>query len=264
MSPTSIEALSVELNPDITALGEEIRRAREFRRMTLHTLAAAADVGLQTLVRLEAGHAGVSVLILQKVLRVLGIESRLLLAGAGDSETAYRPCHVQGERTQQALLDAAGAACKVLDGFLQERADGAAAHPGIGPEFRQQLKAHLQAMLCGVPGDPKPGVLPALVYSERSLGGPLRSANEQACVGWVLCGRVYEWQRASLSEEAPVWLGDKVVAVSDPQVSPFDSRDEALLAFAAWVNEHGHPPMPLDLVPVYDGVNGGLTYAVPR
>ena len=251
MSTSAITALERTLTRESAQLGAEIRRTRDFRQMTLHTLAEAAGIGLQTLVRIEDGHPGVSVLILQKVLRVLGLEYRFHPALLVEGSAAYHPYHVSNPALQQALEDASRAACKVLDAFFEVK------NPeknGISSNFQGQLKEHLEAMVCGEPAALTATRLTQLVYSDRSIGGPLQ-CDDDRCRGWV---------HRSREEHGKVWTGSALQPLRSEHVAPYASREAAMKAFQKWVSEQGHPPCPVDIVPVFEDDQGELSFSRPH
>lgn len=59
----------------LEALGTRVKVERERQGLTMVRLAAQADVGVQTLVRIEAGNPGMGALNLMKVLDALGLDS---------------------------------------------------------------------------------------------------------------------------------------------------------------------------------------------
>ncbi|MDI1271300.1 MAG: helix-turn-helix domain-containing protein [Polaromonas sp.] len=76
------------------ALGSRISQARRVREMTQTDLARAADLGLSTVVDLEAGKPGVSLGSLAKVMETLGL--------LGQLDQVFDP-HKDPQFTEQAI-----------------------------------------------------------------------------------------------------------------------------------------------------------------
>jgi transcriptional regulator with XRE-family HTH domain len=68
----------------LSELGENIRLARLRRKLSSVQVAQRAGIGRSTLVKIEQGHAGVSIGNIVNVLRVLGLEQDLLLLAKDD------------------------------------------------------------------------------------------------------------------------------------------------------------------------------------
>ena len=65
-------------------LGEQIKLARLRRKFSAAQVAERANMGRSTLIKLEKGHPGVSLGHVVNVLRVLGLESDVLLLAKDD------------------------------------------------------------------------------------------------------------------------------------------------------------------------------------
>lgn len=227
-----------ELTEQMKELGGRIKQAREFRRLTLATLARQADIGMMTLVRIEDGNPAVGMLNLHKVLRVLGLPQSLVPPNMPAADDLPRqPRHLASKETDQAIEDAVRAACALLDSWLQVK------HPerdGISSNFQGQLREHVAAMLCGKPGSTQSVQLKRLVYSDDFVGGPM-FCDDEACQGWALRVR----------GEPTVLQGSKTLELRQSGFDPYSTRADALKALRKYVEKVGHPPGPVDAVPVF-------------
>lgn len=227
-----------ELVSQMEELGRQVKNAREFRRLSREMVARQADIGVMTLVRIEAGNPAVSVLNLHKVLRVLGLPQSLAPTNLPTADDLPRQAkHLASNDTDEALEQAVSAACSVLDEWL------AVKHPerdGISSNFQGQLREHLAAMLCGRPGAVRPVRLKRIVYSDDFLGGPLY-VEDPACQGWAL----------RIRGESTVIQDNHVIELKSTGFDPYTSRAFALAALRSFVETEGHPPGPVDAVPVY-------------
>ena len=232
-------AIEQDLIDQLGELGQLVRNTREFRKLTQPQVAKLAGVGLQTLLRIEDGHAGIGAVNLGKVLRVLDMEESLVPGTMpSEADAALHEHHLDHADVEQAIEDAVRAACESLDAFFDVR------HPevdGIGSNFQGLLKEHVAAMLCGAHGAKQryATFLPRLVYSDAFVGGPRYTETKNH--GWVL--RVRGTQRV-LNE-------GNVVPISHSSLDPFSSREYALEGFRKFIEGAGHPPGPVDAVPVY-------------
>lgn len=240
MNSTKTErGLDEQLVEQLNQVGERIRATRERRGLTQTKVSDLAGVGLQTYLRIEDGHAGVGARNLGKVLRVLGLEGWAIPALPDAPETALHALHVESEAVDRAIENAVKAACESLDDFL------GVSYPerdGITSNFQGLLKSHVSAMLCGRHGAKQRYAthLPGLVYSDDSVGGPEFNRDVRND-GWVL--RVRGTQKV---------LNDyRVVPLSQADLDPWASREYALEGFRKFIEKCGHPPGPVDAVPVF-------------
>ncbi len=237
------ELLATELNAEMALLGRRIKQGREFRSLTLHDLARQAEVGVQTLVRIEAGNTNVGALNLQRVMRVLGMSPTLVAAPL----TAQTPMHARSIQTREAtkaLKDAARAACTTLDTWLQT----AGASRLSGSTFEQLLQEHLVALLAGQPG--AVGLtegLPPQLYTPRAVGGPLTLEESETpqCLGWVL----------KVRGDDVILQGGRAMplVLTRESIVPYQSREAAVEACLRFVDKTGHPPGAVDALPVFPG-----------
>ena len=236
-------AIEQDLIGQLVELGHQVRSTREFRKLTQPQVAMSAGIGLQTYLRIEAGHAGIGAVNLGKVMRILDMEESLVPgAMPPDADAALHERHLDSADADQAIEDAVKAACESLDAFFDAK------HPevdGIGSNFQGLLKAHVAAMLCGAHSAKQryATFLPRLLYSDEFVGGPRWEATRNH--GWVL--RVRGTNRV---------LNDlHVVPITHSSMDPFSSREYALEGFRKFVEKAGHPPGPVDAVPVYLGAD---------
>jgi transcriptional regulator with XRE-family HTH domain len=222
----------------LKVLGRRIREMREFRRLSLQALAQQADIGVQTLIRIEDGSPGAGALNVSKVLHVLGMPSTLVpIEGSVPLTLPCHAMHVDSPDVDDALEAATSSACKTLDVLLGVKRPEV---DGISSNFQGQLKAHLAAMLCGKPGATHSGNLKRLVYSDDFVGGP-RYAPPAEVAGWAL----------RLRGEPRVLQDFRWLRLGDLEFDPFVDRAAALESFRAYVETAGHPPGPVDAVPVF-------------
>lgn len=97
--------LPASSSPLLTKLGERIRLARLRRGLSMMQTAERADISRETLKRLEYGDAGISLGVLQRVLRVLGLDQDLEVLAADD---------VLGRKLQDLALPTRKRASKVV------------------------------------------------------------------------------------------------------------------------------------------------------
>lgn len=133
---------------ELRAQARLVRRLRERRGLTLHALADKARVGLQTVVRLEAGSQGLSLLNWHKVLHALGADMHPVLCQALEAlateECSLEPDPSCDPRVKRSLAHASTAACTHLDALLRQLDPQA---EGVGLAFEQALCEWLEAML---------------------------------------------------------------------------------------------------------------------
>ncbi|GBG14576.1 amino-acid acetyltransferase [Novimethylophilus kurashikiensis] len=156
---------------DTIERGILIQATRKAQKKTMYQLAKEAGIGIQTLVRLEAGNLGIGQGIVDSVLGVLGLslepaDKRKLYPGS-----ALHPLHVESNQVEQVVKDAVMAACAELDKLFP------GAKPevdGINSSFAGVLEANIKAMLCGHPVDVRRNrtPLPKLVWSDYDFGTP--------------------------------------------------------------------------------------------
>ncbi len=224
-------------------LGRRVRHARQLRNFTLESLAEAADVGMQTLVRIEEGNPGVGALNLQKVLAVLNLSLDVPLDFSPPREDGQQPLHTRHARdedVQAAVEAAASAACKVLDQLLGTKTPE---KNGISSNFQGLLAQHLERMLCGSPGlvPSRAPALKRLVYSDAEVGGPRTADESLAVAGWAL----------RLRGQNVVWQDGRLLPLDSEDFDPWSSRHDALEGFRLQLHAKGHPPGVIDAVPVY-------------
>lgn len=227
----------------IKQLGRRVRQARQFRNFTLEALAQAADVGLQTLVRIEEGNPGVGALNLQKVLAVLNLSLDVPLDFALSPQEGALPLHAlhaRDEVVQEAVEAAASAACKELDRLLGTKTPE---KDGISSNFQGLLAQHLERMLCGSAGvaAQRAPALKRLVYSDAEVGGPLVADESLAVAGWAL----------RLRGQNLVWQDGRQLTLDSEAFDPWSTRRDALEGFRQQLHSVGHPPGVIDAVPVY-------------
>lgn len=131
---------------DIERLGETVREARNEEGWSQTELAKKADVGLQTVVRIEAGNGGVSADNLRKVLDALRLLVPLPIIQAYKEKPALHPVHIDSDQVDEVVHSAVSAACNELDALFP------GAKPevdGVSTDFAGLLEAHIRAMLCG-------------------------------------------------------------------------------------------------------------------
>lgn len=68
----------------LVGVGEQIKLARLRRKLSSEQVAERAGIGRSTLIKLEKGHAGVSIGHVLNVLKVLGLEKDFLLLAKDD------------------------------------------------------------------------------------------------------------------------------------------------------------------------------------
>jgi transcriptional regulator with XRE-family HTH domain len=236
-----------QLVEQMQELGRQIKQAREFRRLTLAALSRQADIGMQTLVRIEDGNSAVGMLNLHKVLRVLGLPQSLVPPNMPVAEDLPRHArHLDSEDTDEAIEAAANAACRVLDEWLAVKRPE---RDGISSNFQGQLREHVSAMLCGKPGAMHSMALKRLVYSDDFVGGPMR-CEETDCLGWALRVR----------GEPTVVQDTALLTLSSESFDPYVSREGAVAALRQFVQRCGHPPGPVDAVPVFAAGENGYRF----
>lgn len=232
MSDTFLEA-------ELVRRGRRIRQERERQGWSLRILAMQAEVGLQTLVRIEAGNLGVSVENFLRVERAVGLvaHSSEHSSDEGNSVLARQMLHLDSPKTEDAVERAAQAACEVLDEFL------ATAHPerdGISSNFQGLLREHLKAMLCGASAARQGISLKRVVYSDDWLGGPPAS-RVGTCAGWVL----------RIRGTPLVLQGARTILLDAEDLDPYTSREAAAQGFRAYIESERHPQGMVDAVPVF-------------
>jgi transcriptional regulator with XRE-family HTH domain len=231
------EAYERELVEQMTLLGQRIKQAREFRRLTLHSLARQAGIGLQTLIRIEDGSINVAVLNLHKVLRVLGLPVDWLpQALPAPQVTPRTTLPLEGKTVDAALKDAARAASAQLASAL-----GSAAAKGLNAEFERELRARMAAMLAGQWVSEAGDRPTAVVQADAQVGGPL-SVDEPDCIGWVL----------KLRGVPRVLQGGREVEMGAPtELTPYADRPAALTALRRFTDKSGWPSAPVDALPLF-------------
>lgn len=153
-------------------IGQQVRNARRARDWNQRQLALQASVGMQTVVRIEAGQGGVSLDNLNAVLGALGLELATRLPyGSAAPVTALHPMHVAAERVDEVVRRAVTAACEELDALFP------GAKPevnGISSNFAGLLEEHIKALLCGQHGAEQRHLthLPKLIWQDRDFGQP--------------------------------------------------------------------------------------------
>ncbi|GAB7550104.1 helix-turn-helix domain-containing protein [Cupriavidus sp. CuC1] len=231
-----------DLTGQLAELGARIRKARDFRRLTLYGLANQSGVCVQTLISIEQGNSGVAAPQLHKVLRTLGLPQTLVPQDVppGQREACHSR-HLGSVDTETAINNAAQKACEVLDAWL------VAINPGqaIDSNFQRHLREHIAAMLCGRPGSMRPARIRRRVYSDDFVGGPIAAESED-CRGWALRVR----------GETLILQGQCALDLNDAAFEPYSSREVALRAFREYVEKGGIPPEALDAVPVFWSESG--------
>jgi transcriptional regulator with XRE-family HTH domain len=231
--------------PGVQALGKRIRLARQAQGLSLAALADQAEVGLQTLLRIENGAEGSAIANVEKVMHALGLELEVPF-DAPTSGLPLRELHIDSANVDEALEEATRAALAVLDALI---ATSTPEHDGITSNFQGQLKAHLSAMLCGQSGATQQVALPVLLYSGTCVGGPRRGPDRNA--GWVL----------ALQGTDKVLQDGKLLSLRDEDLDPWSSRAAALEAVRLWVERYGHLPGPVEAVPLAVDADGRYRFA---
>jgi transcriptional regulator with XRE-family HTH domain len=248
MTTTNIEQ---DLAEQLATLGRKIRATREFRKLTQTKVSDMASIGLQTYLRIEDGHAGIGALNLAKVLRVLDMDESMMPAALPDApEMALHARHRDSEPVCEAIEEAVKAACESLDAFFSVKYPE---RDGITSNFQGLLRDHVTAMLCGEHGVRQRYAthLPRLLYSDDSVGGPRWT--EEKNHGWVL--RVRGTQK--------VLHDGRVVPLTHSELDPWASREYALDGFRKSIERYGHPPGPVDAVPVYLSTDDKYNFTPP-
>lgn len=159
-----------ELEQKLKQLGGAVFRARFDKSMTVEAVARASRVSEVTVSRIEAGYGGVGSKNLMAVLQVLDLNPLAGLAGSLPSdELPMHSLHLDHPKVQEAIEDAAKAACERLDELFPGNRPEV---DGISSNFQGLLVAHLSAMLCGRQdaSASHPVMLKGLVYSNALLG----------------------------------------------------------------------------------------------
>lgn len=250
------------LTEECRQAGRNIRNARDRQGWTQQQLATQAGVGLQTVVRLEQGHPGVSTLNVRKVLHALqlvGPSAEELAQAASQGPTfPLHERHLDSTETQEALEAAAKAACEVLDEWLGVEY---VERDGITSNFQGMLKAHLAAMVCGRPHGREQSYLPRLVYSDDWLH---ERPSVGKAFGWVLrfCStqRILEGWTLRADRTQCILDEGRVLSLTDEDVNPFTSAEAACEAFRRHIERHGHPDAAVEVVPVYLSATGELRF----
>lgn len=84
--PRTTPLLPISVRRTVAALGHDIRRARQRRRLTAAIVAARSQISRPTLLRVERGDPSVSLGIYATVLWVLGLSDRLGSIAASESD----------------------------------------------------------------------------------------------------------------------------------------------------------------------------------
>lgn len=237
----SAKDLEAAVTAELKELGGRIKQLRDFRRLTLHTVAERAGVGVQTLVRIEEGSPGVALLNLQKVLTVLGAPATFLAAGVPPAPVPpVLPLYDDSEAVSERVAKAAALACQEL-AKLTRKSSG-----GLDTDLEHLIQRRLMELLTGHPGVPLTNSeLPApLLYSDEQVGGPPAIEGAKPA-GWVVRLRESR-QLLDLSTDSGVATLD---AAASTQV--LASRSAGLQAIRAFLAARGALPGPVDVVPVY-------------
>lgn len=243
--PKNAPELEEKLTSELKELGARVKRLREFRRLTLQVVAEAANIGVQTLVRIEEGSPGVALLNLQKVLTVLNAPATFVdVTTPPSEERPGLPQYVGSEAVQARIKKAAQAAAQELDKL--GRKDGVAV---ADERFMAALERRLSELLCGDAGRPfvAGSVTTKLLYSDSDVGGPMSIEGEQPA-GWVLRMRN---GRQLLARD-----GSVVAAGMLDSGQLHASRTEALAALGELIESKGHTPGPVDAVPAFQDESG--------
>lgn len=228
------EDLDAAVTLQLKEAGARVKRLREFRRLTLNTLAEQANVGVQTLVRIEEGSPGVALLNLQKVLTVLGAPLQVApRAPRGDEPSTQPISHVADPAVVARVEQAAQAAMQQL------RKLGTKRQPFDFPaDYGESLKALISQFLAGQLQSSGQASA-SLLLDDADVGGPL---NALGAVGWTLRLR-----------------HSRQLVNRDGSLASFDELTNAHLhatrqaALTAWRELFiaGKLNMPVDAVPVF-------------
>ena len=219
------------------AMATLVRVSRERQQLSLRALATQADIGLQTLVRIEDGSPGVSLHNIEKVLAALGEPAPDFMSlSRTDEESSLHALHRDSAQVQAGIEEAARAACEVLNALLPTKTPE---RDGVGDTFMAQLMGHLGAMLCGQAAARERRHLKRLVYSDADVGGPTRTP--EGAAGWALV----------LRKSGKALQDGQALSIADDAFSPWASRGDALVDFQAHVERYGHLPDEVNAIPVW-------------
>lgn len=233
---------SRDLYEEARELGQLIKRTREHQGLSQGTLARMAEIGLQTLIRIEDGSVGSGQMNVQSVLRSLRLPYSLIPAAMSlPSTEACHGVHLHDSRVQNALDEAVELASERLQQLMASFGSTLPEANGISSNFDRQLRRHLSAMLCGRPSDlPNyPVHLKKLVYSSTDLGGPCELPAGHTG-GWLL----------RVKGTKHVLQDGHVLSLEDPACQPLPSREALEDAYQAEVQLKGHLVGALEAYPV--------------
>lgn len=237
------EIIRESVERQAAALGQRIRAEREHQKLSLREVARRAGIGLQTLIRLEAGNPAVNQSNYLSVMQVLGLSGTTEVPrglSGGPRTQPLHPLHINSEEVAECIEAAASAACRELDQLF---AGLPPETQGINSNFQGLLVEHLRAMLTGIGAatrntNPR---LNVLVYSNATVGGPLSVETSENLGGWVL----------RLEGTSKAWQDGREMSLNTDLLDPYVSRSVALERFRIELELHGAPPGPVSAVPVY-------------
>lgn len=218
---------------ELAALGRLIAEARNAQGLTQGQLAEQAGVGLQTVVRIEQGNAGVGVGHVASVLRCLKLP---LHQGVVSAPTLpLHPRHIEDPDVQEVLDQAVQAACEALDRLFPGQPPEVR---GVSSNFAGQLRSHMAAMLTGEPGYQATHrvALNKLLYCDADFGPQVRlSAEADGYLAW----------REGTDEVLEGGRFRVMTKVEDL----YTSREAAIEALRKYLAGEGELPGPVRVVP---------------
>ncbi|HDR9106024.1 helix-turn-helix transcriptional regulator [Paraburkholderia sp. A2RO-4L] len=224
------------LETQLTELGNRISAQRRGMGLSIEEVAKATRVSAPTIARIEAGNGGVGAKNLLTVMSHVGLptisEDSPVMRQA---ELPAHALHMESPEVQEAIEDAARAACARLDELfpgVRKEVDG------ITSNFQGLLAQHISAMLRGQPHYRQSHwtVLPKLVYSDVDMGSDYSLPD--GANGYLV--RLVDTQKV---------LEDRKFRLAHRVSDMYTSWEYAAAAVRDYVETEGHLPGPVRIVP---------------